>query len=242
MPTTTPAVLAGLGPVAWAELCELGHVVSYPAGETILLQGSPSEAMLLLEDGLTAVSVSDALGQDVFLAFRGAGDLVGEFGCLDGRPRSATVRAVAPTRCRVFHRSPLDRFLARRPEAYRAVTNAVIDKMRRATDRRIRYAQGRLGDRVGWVLLDHAAEFGRAGDVGVIVIDVPLSQVRIADLVRARPRIVGQQLAALVRAGAIDTGYRSSPRRLKILDQDLLRRRLVQPEGSDVAPVPYPSR
>nr|WP_275404190.1 Crp/Fnr family transcriptional regulator [Pseudonocardia acidicola] len=231
-----------MSPAAWAELRELGHVVSYPAGETILLQGSPSETMLLMEAGLTAVTVSDDGGQDVFLAFRGTGDLLGEFGCLDRQPRSATVRAVLPTRCRVFHHPTLDRFLARHPDVHRAVTNVVIGKMRRTVDQRIRYAQGRLADRITWVLLDHAQEFGRPGpDGSSTVIDVPLSQARIADLVRARPRIVGQELSALVREGLVDTGYRSTPRRLRLLDEQRLRRRAGGEAGLvDVASVQHP--
>ncbi|MCE0764636.1 Crp/Fnr family transcriptional regulator [Pseudonocardia kujensis] len=220
-----------LDPALWGALRALGHPVDFAAGGTILFQGSPSESMLLLEEGLATVSVAAADGAEVFLAFRGPGSLLGEFGYVDRRPRSAMVRAAVPTRCRVLPRPALDRFLGADPEAQRAVTAAVVAKMRAVTDRRVRYTQGRIGVRIGRVLLDHAREFGVPGPGRAVVIDVPLVHPRIADLVGARSRIVGLELARLQEAGLVDTGYRSSPRKLRVLDPEGLRRRLGEPAG-----------
>ncbi|SDG84751.1 Crp/Fnr family transcriptional regulator [Pseudonocardia oroxyli] len=202
----------------WDALCGLGHQADFASGETLLFEGSASESMLVLEAGLAAVSVADPAGDEVFLAFRGPGSLLGEFGYLDRRPRSAMVRAVAATRCRVLPRPVLDRFLAADPRAGQALSAAVVAKMRAVTDRRVRYAQGRIGTRIGRVLLDHADEFGTPGQGDDVVIEVPLSQGRIADLVGAGTRIVGLELARLQEAGLVDTGYRSRPRRLRVLD------------------------
>jgi CRP-like cAMP-binding protein len=230
----TSAGPADLAPGDWAELRALGHAVEHPQGAMILLQGSPSDAMLVIESGLVAVSASDESGHEVFLAFRRAGDLLGEFGFLDRRPRSAMVRAVAPTLCRVFPGTVLDRFLATHPDASRALTTAIVAKMRAVTDRRVRYSQGRIGDRIVRVLLDHSAQFGRPlpGGGPVRQIEVPLSQTRIADLVGARPRIVGAELSRLQDLGLVDTGYRSTPRRLKVLDPAGLRR-LTEADACD---------
>jgi CRP-like cAMP-binding protein len=217
---------AGLDVPLWDALCGLGHPASFAVGDTLLFQGSPSETMLLLQSGLAAVSVANPGGGEVFLAFRGPGALLGEFGYLDRRPRSAMVRAVAPTGCRVLSRAVLDRFLAADPRAAQAVSAAVVAKMRAVTDRRVRYAQGRIGTRIARVLLDHADEFGEPPAQGPgVVIGVPLAQARIADLVGARPRIVGLELARLQAAGLVDTGYRSRPRRLRVLDPEALAAR-----------------
>lgn len=223
-------------PEVWSALGEIGYVAQYGSGATILFQGLESESMLLLEAGLTAVSVAQREAAEVFLAFRGPGSLLGEFGYLDHQPRSAMVRAVAPTRCRVLLRPTLDRFLDAHPEAQRALAAAVTAKYRAVMQRRIRYSQGRLGQRIGRVLLDHVAEFGIPEPCGGPgwVIDVPLSQARIADLVGAGPRIVGQELGGLAHLGLIDTGYRSTPRRLRVFDPAALERRLADSVG-DVA-------
>lgn len=218
LPSSTVPSGAGLDPDLRDALRGLGHQAEFASGETLLFEGSVSESMLVLEAGLAAVSAADPAGHEVFLAFRGPGSLLGEFGYLDRRPRSAMVRAVAPTRCRVVPRAALDRFLAADPRACQALSAAVVAKMRAVTDRRVRYAQGRIGTRICRVLLDHAEEFGAAGQGPGTVIDVPLSQARIADLVGARTRIVGLELARLQEAGLVDTGYRSRPRRLRVLD------------------------
>ncbi|WP_181784877.1 Crp/Fnr family transcriptional regulator [Pseudonocardia pini] len=216
-----------LDPPLWEALRGLGHAVSYDTGDTILFQGSPSESMLLLDSGLAAVSVAHPGGDEVFLAFRGPGSLLGEFGYLDRRPRSAMVRAATPAQCRVLTRATLDRFLQADPRAAQAVTAAVVAKMRAVTDRRVRYAQGRIGTRIARMLLDHVDEFGVPATQGPgLVIDVPLAQARIADLVGARPRIVGLELARLQEAGLVDTGYRSRPRRLRVLDPAGLAQRV----------------
>ncbi|WP_345416500.1 Crp/Fnr family transcriptional regulator [Pseudonocardia xishanensis] len=211
----------------WAALCGLGHVAEYGTGEILLFQGSASESMLLLESGLAAISAADPAGTELFLAFRGPGSLLGEFGYLDRRPRSAMVRAAAPTLCRVVSRAVLDRFLLADPRAGQALSAAVVAKMRAVTDRRVRYAQGRIGTRIAQVLLDHADEFGVPGPGAEVLLDVPLSQSRLADLVGARTRIVGLELARLQDAGLVDTGYRSRPRRLRVLDPAGLASRLA---------------
>ncbi|MFR9801966.1 Crp/Fnr family transcriptional regulator [Pseudonocardia sp. RS010] len=221
-----PGSEPALDPALWEALRGLGHPAEFASGATILFQGSPSESMLLLEEGLAAVSVTAADGVEVFLGFRGPGALLGEFGYVDRRPRSAMVRAAAPTRCRVLPRPALDRFLGADPEAQRAVAAAVVAKMRAMTDRRVRYTQGRVGTRIGRVLLDHARDFGVPGPGGTVMLDVPLAQPRIADLVGAKPRIVGLELARLQEAGLVDTGYRSSPRKLRVLDPGGLACRL----------------
>jgi len=216
-----------LDPDLWAALCGLGHTSEYRSGETLIFQGSPSESMLLLESGLTAVSAADPAGAEVFLAFRGPGSLLGEFGYLDRRPRSAMVRAAAPTRCRVLPRAVLDRFLLADPRASQALSAAVVAKMRAVTDRRVRYAQGRIGTRIARVLVDHAEEFGVPVPGPEVLLDGPLSQGRLAHLVGARTRIVGLELARLQAAGLVDTGYRSRPRRLRVLDPAGLARRVL---------------
>jgi CRP/FNR family transcriptional regulator, cyclic AMP receptor protein len=226
VPGRADVIGAGLDPALWDALCGLGHPAEFASGETLLFEGSASESMLVLEAGLAAVSVADPAGHEVFLAFRGPGSLLGEFGYLDRRPRSAMVRAAAPSRCRVLSRAVLDRFLAADPRAGQALSAAVVAKMRAVTDRRVRYAQGRIGTRIARVLLDHADEFGAAGAGADVVIDVPLSQSRIADLVGARTRIVGLELAKLQEAGLVDTGYRSRPRRLRVLDPAALAARV----------------
>ncbi len=68
------------------------------AGAALFTQGDPSDLIYTIEDGTLEVVATSQDGSEVILSKLGAGDYVGEMGPLFGLPRSATVRAVTPTR------------------------------------------------------------------------------------------------------------------------------------------------
>lgn len=182
-----------------------------------MIEGAESDHMVLVERGITAVEAAGPDGPPTFVAFRGPGSVLGEFGVLDGGVRSATVTALTRVDLRVYPAREVRAFLAARPSAAAAVTAAAVHKNREAIRRRTRYGTGEPGERIARVLLDHAQDFGRPVG-GAIVIDVPLSQPRIADLVGGSPRTVGQYLTEWSERGLLTTGYRGL-RRLRILSR-----------------------
>ena len=83
--------------------------VRFDAGEVVFREGEPSRAVLLIAAG--EVEVLKAMpGGHVLLGRAGAGEVVGEMGVLEGRPRSATVRALVPVAGELLEH---DAFLAR---------------------------------------------------------------------------------------------------------------------------------
>lgn len=67
-------------------------------GDVLFSQGDPSDFIYVIESGRLDVSRPSPLGESLMIAELGAGEFVGEMGPLFGLPRSATVRAVEPTR------------------------------------------------------------------------------------------------------------------------------------------------
>ena len=66
----------------------------FAAGEILLREGDPSEEVVLVEAG--RVEVLRTVGGDgILLGTAGPGEFIGEMGVLEGRARSATVRAVS---------------------------------------------------------------------------------------------------------------------------------------------------
>ena len=83
--------------------------VRFDAGEVVFREGEPSRVVLLITAG--EVEVLKAMpGGHVLLGRAGPGEVVGEMGVLEGRPRSTTVRARAPVAGELLDR---DAFLAR---------------------------------------------------------------------------------------------------------------------------------
>jgi CRP-like cAMP-binding protein len=88
---------------------------SYQCGQVIVREGEVGETFYVIESGQVQVSVSRD-GEEKVIAQRGAGEYVGEIALLLAVPRTATVRALIPTRVLALHKADLDRLV--RPHLY----------------------------------------------------------------------------------------------------------------------------
>ncbi len=68
----------------------------YAVGDTIFNEGDKADGLYMIRRGSVTVSRLDA-GKEVVLAYVSAGNYVGEMALVSNMPRSATVRAAAPT-------------------------------------------------------------------------------------------------------------------------------------------------
>ena len=92
-------LFAELGPESLARLAACLKVVDFPPAEVIVREGAPGVSMYIIKSGLVEVRKKDpATGIDFLVAQLSAGAAVGEMSLLTGKPRSATVTTVQPTR------------------------------------------------------------------------------------------------------------------------------------------------
>lgn len=68
------------------------------SGELLFAENDFADALYLVESGRLRVFRTEDDGSETTVAEIGPGELVGEMGLLDGAPRSASVRALEPTR------------------------------------------------------------------------------------------------------------------------------------------------
>jgi len=80
------------------------QTVRYLAGQTIVREGDPSDALYILTRGTVSVVRRDPAGREVEINTLGPGDFFGEIGLLTGGSRGATVRATAPVEVLVLDR------------------------------------------------------------------------------------------------------------------------------------------
>src|SRR4051794_8467082 len=66
--------------------------VRFAPGEVVFREGEPSRAVLFVREGEVEVAKAAGTGE-VVLGTVGPGEFAGEMGVVEGRPRSATVRA-----------------------------------------------------------------------------------------------------------------------------------------------------
>jgi signal transduction histidine kinase len=109
-------------------LAEQTETVELSAGMTLMAEGSPSDALYVVVDGVLEAAQRSA-GRDVFLANIGIGELLGEISLLDGSPRTATVRAVGDVRVLRIGEAAA-RALLENPKAVRMMLRSMAARLR----------------------------------------------------------------------------------------------------------------
>ncbi len=110
-------------------------------GAPVVEEGDTSREMFVVIGGELEVVKSGPRGGEFRVALFGPGDWFGEMSILEPAPRSATVRAVAPTMLVGINNEHIDRLLYRRDlKAY----SLVLMNIAREMSRRLRVADGIL--------------------------------------------------------------------------------------------------
>lgn len=101
-----------------AEVVELGEVQSIRAGQAVLTEGETGTDVYVIRRGSMVVEKTIG-GKTVFLNYLPAGSYVGEMALLDGKPRSATVRAAIRSEVIRLPGETFARLLDQKPELRR---------------------------------------------------------------------------------------------------------------------------
>jgi CRP-like cAMP-binding protein len=104
-------------------------VQRFSAGEVLFLEGGKSDRAYLIRSGRVEI-VKEAATGSVRLAVLGAGELVGEMGLLEERPRSASARAVSDVTTEVIYPQELVRRLVDNPTASIDLLRALFERLR----------------------------------------------------------------------------------------------------------------
>jgi len=96
-----------------AALHGLGRLESHAAGQTVIAAGSREDRDLFIVVSGELEVYRRSGGGEQRIALLGPSDVFGEMSFVDGRPRSAEVRALAPTRALRVHPEDVDALAAR---------------------------------------------------------------------------------------------------------------------------------
>lgn len=131
-----------------ARLASALTVITPDAGEVLFREGDEANAMYLVISGELEVLKRSPTGSEVRVAMLGPGGWFGEMAIVDVQPRSATVRALAPSLLLRLTAEHVDRLLYRRDlKAY----SLLIMNIARELSRRLRVMDGILSQFVGSV-------------------------------------------------------------------------------------------
>ena len=103
----------------------------FTAGEQIFAEGDPAEAAFVIQVGEVDI-IKDIDGAAVVLARLGVGEIFGEMGLVDDKPRSAGARAVGAVRLERMSHEHFLYVLLHRPEESISYLKALFERLRAA--------------------------------------------------------------------------------------------------------------
>ena len=129
----TPDLVSG--PESAELLAGAARWQSIPGGNVLFRKGDPSDTVFIVVSGLLAVEMKSADGgADRIISRLGAGEVVGEMGCITGQPRTASVRALRSSEILEIQWSDIEQIAARDPSILMSICKTVVDRMARAQD------------------------------------------------------------------------------------------------------------
>ena len=122
-------LFAGLDDTELGRLAAVAETVEMDPGAILIREGEAGDAMFVVLAGELAVSKRSG-NADIPLAVVGPGEVQGELAVLEGRPRTATVRAVGPASLLRIRREALQDVLGRQPELALALLRTIAGRLR----------------------------------------------------------------------------------------------------------------
>lgn len=117
-------------------------------GEVVFREGDRGRELFVVLEGEMEILKKSKRDRDARVAMLGPGDWFGEMSILDIMPRSATVRALAPTRMLRLSTADLDALYRRDLRSY----TLIVLNIAREMSRRLRVADGILAEMVANVV------------------------------------------------------------------------------------------
>lgn len=212
--------MARLDPADRDALVERGRRRRWPAGASLFLEGDRSGTVLFVVSGRVKVFSLTEHGEEILLAVRGPGALLGEVSAVDGGPRSASVAALEPVTAVVLTAAAFVEYLRSHAGAATVLLQLVTSRLRDADRKRVEFAAYDIAARVAQRLVELAERFGEPDEHGVRI-TVALSQDELAGWVGASREAVAKALRVLRDRGLVTTGRRT----MTVLDLPGLQRR-----------------
>jgi CRP/FNR family transcriptional regulator, cyclic AMP receptor protein len=221
MSTIPVSFVSSLSDSAATALDQFGSVQPVAAGTAFALEGEGAHRVWVVLSGLVKITSLHPDGNELLLAIRGPGELIGELSALDDKPRSASVTALHPTELRSMTVEEFRLYLRQVPDAALALMTQLAGKVREADAHRVSYAAEDIPTRLARCLVGLAEEYGTPMPDGSVEISLPLTQQDLAGLVAGSRDAVAKILQLWRKQGLVTTARK----RVVLTDAETLARR-----------------
>jgi CRP/FNR family cyclic AMP-dependent transcriptional regulator len=166
-------------------------------GDVLFEEGDPPDALYVVTHGRLAIALANPIdNRESVIALMEEGDLFGELGMLDDRPRSAFARALEPSRVLAVPYQPVVTMFHEQPSMLWNVTRLLAQRLRTMDEA--------LADSVFLDVTGRTAkrllELANGGDQFVL----PVTQEELAGMVGASRERVNKAIASFIRLGWLE--------------------------------------
>jgi len=184
--------------------------VSFRRNDVLFTEGDSPDSLFVVLRGRIAMVNTSTDGRESVLALMDRGDLFGEMGMLDDRPRSATARALEPSTLLRLPYEPVVDLLESWPSLLWGVVRLLAG--------RIRNMDEALADSVFLDVTGRTAKRLLELSNGNDEFTLPLTQEELAGMVGASRERVNKAISSFIRLGWLE----QTDRRYKIVQRDRL--------------------
>lgn len=184
-------------------LASRARLSTYAAKDVIFRQGDEGDSLLIIVEGLVRIVMVGPNGGEKTVALLSRGDCFGELAALDGRPRSASALAAAPTVLLVVARADLRSWLSGHPPAAFALLETLSLRFRRTNESLVEIAFSDLEHRLARQLLRLPLAVDGGATQEAQEQRVKITQAELASLLGVSRETINKQLRVFVRRGLI---------------------------------------
>lgn len=178
-------------------IAQHGRMRMFSPNSILINAGDSTSSLYIVMSGRLKVYASSEDGREVVLAELGPGEYFGEL-ALDGGARSASVKALEPSKCCLIQDSDLQRILIEHPDFSMHLTRKLMRMVRRLTEQVRSLALQDVYGRLARVLTELSDPVG-----GERIVREKLTQQDIADRIGSSREMVNRVIKELVTGGYI---------------------------------------
>ncbi|MFI5729274.1 Crp/Fnr family transcriptional regulator [Kribbella sp. NPDC051587] len=188
----------------WEDLLACGRRRLFQPGHILMHQGSTATSVSVLTEGTVRVRQTDEHGHSLTIKLRGPGEVLGDYGVLLERPRSATVDAATRCTCYVVPAAVFRRF-ARQHELAGTVLRLAVERLEQREELDNTLAHLEPEQRLARILAAMAEEVGRPVPEGVRI-DLGMPREDLGSMASMSRTLVYDALGHLQNDGLVLTG------------------------------------
>ncbi|KAA2258140.1 Crp/Fnr family transcriptional regulator [Solihabitans fulvus] len=195
---------ARLGPVERAVVEQTATRHVFRPRAVIFHQSEKSEHVVVLLRGHVRVDISSRRPSEVMVAVRGPGDVLGELAAVDGRSRSATLRAVDQVEALIVSAARFSALCRSQPRIAWVLLEVVVGRLRETDRQRVDFGGGTAAQRVHALLLELAVRHGVVTSSGIDIV-TRASQQELAAMAATSRESMARVLRDLRERGLVST-------------------------------------